>query len=174
MDAGTIQGTYPHGTAVPVPGRSRDVGAVCLAVLKRDGFISLDSGDTLGSVVTRRFTLPAGRLFVNVDARAGELRAGVETEDCKIVTRSKVVSDDATRQPLAWEAGDLASLAGRRVAVRYSQHPAMFVLGRRIVLHGSDQAGRENQSRRAVSPTMAAFASAPRPSSRVKIARCWA
>jgi hypothetical protein len=36
------------------------------------------------------------------------------------------------------------------------------------------QAGRENQSRRAVSPRMSAFASAPRRSSRVKIPRCCA
>ena len=114
------KGTYPNGETVPVPGRSRDVGAVCLAVLRRDGFVSLDAGDEAGSVVTRPFTLPAGTLFVNVDARGGEFRSEVETEDGKPVARSKVVSDDVTRQPLTWETGDLASLAGRRVVLRFT------------------------------------------------------
>jgi hypothetical protein len=112
------QGTYPDGTAVPVPGRSRDVGAVCLAVLRRDGFVSLDAGERVGRVRTRPFTLLAGRLFVNVDARGGEFHVEVETEG-RTTARSKVVRDDSPRHPLAWETGNLASLAGRSVALHF-------------------------------------------------------
>lgn len=120
------QGTYPNGTAIPVPGRSRDVGAVCLAVLRRDGFFSLDAGEQPGTIVSRRFTLPAGRLFVNIDARGGEFRAEVLSEDSKTVARSKVISDDATRQPLTWESGDLAAHTGRRFALRFTLRNARF------------------------------------------------
>ena len=120
------QGTYPRGTAIPVPARSRDVGAVCLAVLRRDGFVSLDSGDAPGMVVTRRFVLPAGRLFVNVDARGGEFRAEIESADGQAVARSRAVTADAVRQALEWEHGDPASLVGRRVALRFSLRNARF------------------------------------------------
>jgi hypothetical protein len=120
------KGTYPNGTAVPVVGRSRDVGAACLAVLRRDGFISLDAGETPGVVVTRRFALPAGRLFVNADARGGEIRVEVEAEDGKALARSRPISHDSTRQPIEWETGDggLAPLAGRRVALKFTLRKA--------------------------------------------------
>ncbi|MFV2070552.1 MAG: hypothetical protein ACC645_26595, partial [Pirellulales bacterium] len=57
-----------------MPGRDRNGGAICLAVLRRDGFISLDAGDQEGFVVTKPFAMPAGKLFVNTDARNGSLR----------------------------------------------------------------------------------------------------
>ena len=120
------KGTYPNGTAVPVPGRSKDVGAVCLAVLRRDGFLSLDAGEKSGTLVTRPFVLPAGRWYVNVNARDGEFRAEVESDDGKTLARSKVVATDSTSQPLEWETGDLAALAGRRVALRFTLRNAAF------------------------------------------------
>ena len=52
-------------------------GAICLAVLRRDGFISLDAGEKKGTIVTKPFKVPSNRLFVNVDAFKGELRAEV-------------------------------------------------------------------------------------------------
>ena len=115
-------GSYPNGTAVPVAGRSRDVGAVCLAVLRRDGFVSLDAGTTPGVVVTRPFTLPDGRMFVNANARGGELRVEAVSEDGKTLARSRPISCDSTRQPVEWETGngDLAPLAGRQVALRFT------------------------------------------------------
>lgn len=113
-------GTYPNGNAVPVPGRSRDMGAVCLAVLRRDGFLSLDAGETPGTIVTRRFLLPAGRWFANVDARGGECRIEVVDENGKAIAKAKSLDMDAARQPLVWESGDLAALAGRRVALRFT------------------------------------------------------
>ncbi|RPI85693.1 MAG: hypothetical protein EHM42_06530, partial [Planctomycetaceae bacterium] len=49
------EGTYPNGRTILVPGRDRDIGAVCLAVLRRDGFVSLEAGDDAGVLTTRRF-----------------------------------------------------------------------------------------------------------------------
>ncbi len=135
------QGTYPNGTAIPVPGRSRDIGAVCLAVLRRDGFISLDAGEAPGVVVTRRFELPAGRLFINVDARGGEFRAEMVSEDGKALARSRVVASDAAppagmgdRRP------DLAPRSPRRAPVHASQRQVLRVLVRRVIVHGADRA----------------------------------
>ena len=53
-----------------------DTGAVCLAVLRRDGFISLDAGNAVGVICTQPFRLTGDSLFVNVDVPTGEL--GVE------------------------------------------------------------------------------------------------
>ncbi len=36
-------GKFPNGEHEPIPGRDRDGGAICLAVLRRDGFISFNS-----------------------------------------------------------------------------------------------------------------------------------
>jgi len=50
-------GTYPDGKMVPVAGLDPDAGAICLAVLRRDGFISVDAANEQGSLVTRPFVL---------------------------------------------------------------------------------------------------------------------
>ena len=46
----TYVGKFPNGKHVPRPELDRDVGAICLAVLRRDGFVSLDATDTEGTV----------------------------------------------------------------------------------------------------------------------------
>jgi hypothetical protein len=114
------EGTYPNGTTRLLPGRDRDGGAVCLAVLRRDGFISLDAGDTPGNVTTRAFALPAGRLSVNVDAAAGEFAVFVEDQDGQVAARSAIVREDAPRHEIAWEEGKLEPLVGRPVALRFT------------------------------------------------------
>jgi hypothetical protein len=120
------EGTYPNGKAILMPGKDRDVGAVCLAVLRRDGFISLDARNEPGTLTTPRCTLPAGRLFVNVDARGGEFRAEIENENGQVVARSAVVRVDSPRQAITWEQGELAALAGQRVALRFHLRNAQF------------------------------------------------
>ena len=54
--------------------------AVCLAVLRRDGFVSLDANDEPGEVLTKPLLLPGDRLTLNLDCGdAGEAR--VELQD---------------------------------------------------------------------------------------------
>lgn len=65
----------------PDPDRS----AICLATLRRDGFVSLDAGEEGGSVTTQPFSWAGERLYLNADARKGEIA-------CEIL--------DATGQPL--------------------------------------------------------------------------
>ena len=68
--------------------------AICLAVLRLDGFVSLDAGKDGGVVLTKSFTALGDYLFLNVDVRNegyakvevvgvdGQLLAGFEREDC--------------------------------------------------------------------------------------------
>ena len=123
----TVSADATVGEAVGVM-LDRDIGAVCLAVLRRDGFISLDAGTEPGTLTTPRCTLPAGagRLFVNVDARGGEFRAEIENDKGQVVAQSAIVRADAPRQAITWEQGDLAGLAGQRVALRFRLRNARF------------------------------------------------
>ena len=47
-------------------------GFGALARCRRDGFVSLDSGSSLGSLLTRPFTFRGDRIVINADATRGE------------------------------------------------------------------------------------------------------
>ena len=73
----TYVGKFPNGKYVPVRGKDRAGGAVCLAVLRRDGFVSLDADDKPGTIETQHFRVAAGNLHVNANVFDGELRVEV-------------------------------------------------------------------------------------------------
>jgi hypothetical protein len=118
-DTFTYVGEYPKGEAVPIPGRNRDGGAVCLAVLRRDGFVSLDAGENEGSVLTQPFKPTAGKLYVNVDAHDGELSAEVCDNQGKVLGKSEVVKVDRSQVELRWEQGNLVELKQQTVSLRF-------------------------------------------------------
>ncbi|MBS0266766.1 MAG: hypothetical protein JSS02_32865 [Planctomycetes bacterium] len=120
------EGTYPDGRAIPVPGRDRDTGAVCLAVLRRDGFLSLDAGGEPGELVTRPFALPAGNLFVNVAALKGELRVAVLDVAGRVIATSKALTGEQPRGQIEWATGNLDGIVGQRVALRFTLQQASF------------------------------------------------
>jgi len=115
----TYVGTYPNGETRTIPGRDRDTGAVCLAVLRRDGFVSLDAGADEGRILTQPFTLPAGKLYVNVDAHAGQLRVEVLDREGQVAAESEVVEADLPQKEIAWREGGLAKLQGKMVSLRF-------------------------------------------------------
>ena len=117
-------GTFPDGEHELIPGRDRDGGAICLAVLRRDGFISLDAGEEEGHVVTRPFALSGGKLFVNANAREGELRAEILNGQNEVVARSQGVAEDSTARELQWQQGELAGLKGQTVTLRFTLRKA--------------------------------------------------
>jgi hypothetical protein len=120
-----------------VPG-STDPG-VCstgLATLRRDGFASMDAAQSPqrverldlrsgpGTLVTRPLRFSGGRLFVNLDARDGELRvevmrpdgsaiAGLGADDCR------PVRGDGSRRAVTWRDTNLAAVAGQPVRFRF-------------------------------------------------------
>src|SRR5262249_19669432 len=96
-----------------------------LAVLRRDGFASLDAADTPGTLTTRPVTFHGRRLFVNVAAPAGELTAEVLDREGKVVmpfahANCVPVTGDRTLLAVRWkETDDLAPLAGKPVRFRF-------------------------------------------------------
>lgn len=96
-----------------------------LAVLRRDGFASMDAGDSEGVLTTRRLRFSGRYLFVNLEAPQGELTAEAIGDDGSAIppfTRegSVPVSGDRTLAPLAWKgAADLSALAGKPVRLRF-------------------------------------------------------
>ncbi|NUQ61658.1 MAG: glycosyl hydrolase family 32 [Pirellulales bacterium] len=100
-------------------------GSTGLAILRRDGFASLDAGDTACTLTTRPVLFRGRYLFVNADAQAGELRAEVLDHDGNPIapfTRSSCepISRDSVLQRITWaEHKDLAGLAGQPVRFRF-------------------------------------------------------
>jgi len=109
-----------------VPPGARDLGAICLAVLRRDGFVSLDAGEQPGIVVTKPFTLTGSRLFVNVEARHGRLIAEVLDTDGKVLAVSSSRRGNCLHTELKWRQGNLADLRGRTVRLRFTLANASF------------------------------------------------
>ena len=103
-----------------------DGGAVCLAVLRRDGFVSLDAGNQEGVLITSPFTLDGAELWVNVDARTGELRADLLDADGVPLATSASIGGDRPRARLEWTSGHPAGLRGRDLRLRFTLRGAKF------------------------------------------------
>ncbi|MBI82795.1 MAG: hypothetical protein CMJ81_06340 [Planctomycetaceae bacterium] len=110
----------------PPPRAEPDAGAVCLAVLRRDGFVSLDSGQQAGTMLTRPFKLHGDKLFVNVDAPQGELRVEALDNHGRVEARSQPLQGDLIGALVNWTQGDLADLKGQSVRLRFTSRKAQF------------------------------------------------
>ena len=100
-----------------------DGGALSLAKLRLDGFVSLDA-TAEGSVTTRPFVAKGGALMANLDAQAGEMRAEILDADTLVAlpgydaVQATPLRGDHLRGQLTW--ADQARLpADRTVRVRF-------------------------------------------------------
>lgn len=93
--------------------------AACLAVLRRDGFISLDGGSGGGSVSTEPFLLPTPWLHINVDAGGGSVEVEVLDESGDVVAESEPITGDHARHSVHWKRGDLAVFIYPPVRLRF-------------------------------------------------------
>ena len=100
--------------------------AICLAVLRRDGFISLDAGDTQGTIVTKPSKVPDGKLLVNVDAFEGELRIEAMDTDGQVLVASAAMKGDLLRGEVKWRKGSMADLGGKVVSLRFTLRNGQF------------------------------------------------
>jgi hypothetical protein len=104
---------------------TNDPNSTGLAVLRRDGFTSMDAGEKEGSLTTRQVKFSGKRLFVNLDASKGRLTAEVLDAEGKAIppfTRENCtpISADSTIQEVRWRgAGDLAAIGGKPVRFRF-------------------------------------------------------
>ena len=107
-------------------GVDSDLGAICLAVLRRDGFLSLDAGTEPGVLVTKPFVLEAANLYVNVEAPEGAIKAQVLDGAGAVLATSKEITGDQMGAVFAWETGDLEGLDGQTVRLRFRLRAASF------------------------------------------------
>lgn len=115
--------SYRH----PVDGQSREPnkGAIGLAKLRLDGFVSMDAGNREGTLTTRPLLFRNSTLYLNADALKGEVRveilseegrahAGFSRADCD------VLQSDSVRQKVTWRGdSNLTQLAGKRVRLKF-------------------------------------------------------
>jgi len=121
-----------------VPGT--DLPGVCstgIAMLRRDGFASLaePAADARAyrmwpsagarSMTTRPVRFSGGHLFVNADAKGGEVRVDVLDEGGRVLdpfsaANCRGVNEDGTRLRVEWSRGSLAALAGEAVRFRFT------------------------------------------------------
>ena len=78
-----------------------------LAVLRRDGFASMNAGPEGGELLTRRLGWSGRALFVNVDCPTGALRVEALDEHGGLLARSAPLRVDATAARVEWAEGDL-------------------------------------------------------------------
>ncbi|MBN1344202.1 MAG: hypothetical protein JXQ73_16065 [Phycisphaerae bacterium] len=96
-----------------------------LAVLRRDGFASMDAGESEGTLTTRALRFQGRHLFVNAKTDAGELRVEALDEDGNVLepfTRQNCepVRADGTLLPVRWRGvKDLSAAAGKPVRLRF-------------------------------------------------------
>lgn len=102
-----------------------DTGAILLAKLRLDGFVSLDGGADPGTLVTRPIVWKGSSLHVNLDAPQGGLRAEVlDATTGKALPGFEMahclrVQGDRLDGEVQWPGAPLSTLAGRLVRLRF-------------------------------------------------------
>jgi len=105
--------------------RSSGVSTTSLGILRRDGFASMDAGETTGTLTTRVVRFRGKHLFVNADTKDGELRVEALDANGQIIPAfsretCQPIRADKTLQPVRWSgAQDLSELAGKPVRFRF-------------------------------------------------------
>ena len=98
--------------------------SVGIAKLRRDGFAGMVA-DGAGEIVTRPVVFSGSHLFVNADARFGNLSAEVLNEEGKpfhgyaASDCNGLVRFDTTKRAVTWKGGDLSRFAGKPVRFRF-------------------------------------------------------
>ena len=95
-------------------------GATCLAVLRRDEFISLDGGEQGGTLLTRPSAVPADKLKVNLDAPRGKLGIDLLDESGLVLVKATPISGDLPGTVVSWDKGDLSAVQGKTVQLRFN------------------------------------------------------
>lgn len=102
-----------------------DRGSTGVAFLRRDGFASMDAGETPGDLLTRPLRFSGKHLFVNLDTAEGQLRAELCDTAGKPVEpftldNCEPLSVDKTLEHVRWKGGsDVSRLAGKPVRIRF-------------------------------------------------------
>ena len=101
-------------------------GAVCRAVLRRDGFISLNAGKREGVLTTKAFLMPGTKLYVNADATNGWIQVDILDIEGKTAASSEPMSGDIPQGEVKWKKGNPESLKNYGVSLRFTLKNASF------------------------------------------------
>jgi len=100
-------------------------GSTGIAILRRDGFASLDAGPAGGRMTTRPLRFSGRRLFVNADVPEGRIRAELRDAENRPIEpftldASIPFAGDSTITELRWaSADDFSTLAGQPVRIHF-------------------------------------------------------
>ena len=100
--------------------------ALHLAVLRRDGFVSLDAGEEEGVVQTQPFTLQGNKLLVNAELGEGELRVEMIDGEGKVLATSAPLQGDLLNGEVRWQKGNPGELKGQMVSLRFALRNGAF------------------------------------------------
>lgn len=113
--------------AEPAQPVASGMGAICLAVLRRDGFVSLDAGETPGTITTKPFKWSGSKLMANVETREpGDLRVDVLDTEGTVIATSQPVKGNHPRGQLGWSPALPQSLHGQQISLRFTLREASF------------------------------------------------
>ena len=114
----------PHGVRENLEKGIWRTGGIGLATIRKEGFISMRGPENGGVIATRKIRWPGGRLFINADARGGELKVrvsdsrrkpypGLDYRDCA------PFSGDEVSHEVKWEHRSIESLANQIVRLEF-------------------------------------------------------
>ncbi len=100
----------------------RETGKIGLAKLPLDRFICQKAGDRVGTITTKPFELQGDELALNVDARTGWVQIELLDEMGNVIPgfSGKCKGADELRLTPKWKSGNLSSLKGRTVKLRFT------------------------------------------------------
>ncbi len=101
-------------------------GAICLAVLRRDGFISLDAGENSGCLISKPFVADGTKLCVNIDATIGYIEVEVFDEGGRTLAVSEPIQGDHIRALFKWKTGNWGDLKNKKVRFKFTLRQAAF------------------------------------------------
>lgn len=103
-----------------------DRAAICLAVLRRDGFVSLDADAAGGTIVTKPLRTDGTKLMINARlAASGELRAalldesGLPLEGRFTLEKCGRVKGDQPAAEMKWQGDELRTLQASPFRIRF-------------------------------------------------------
>ena len=100
-------------------------GAIGLATLRLDGFVSADADASGGFLITKPMVFDGGDLYINADAAAGEIKVEVLDEGMQPVpgfafSNTKPITSDRVRVKCSWDEGkNISALAEKPVCLKF-------------------------------------------------------
>ncbi|MDP3073041.1 MAG: hypothetical protein Q8N18_22295 [Opitutaceae bacterium] len=100
-------------------------GSIGIALLRRDGFASMDAKDRPGTLTTRPVVFDGTQVFVNAATASGSLRVEILDENGAVIApfsaeNCQPVSADKTLIPVTWRGNEsVAALRGKAVRFRF-------------------------------------------------------